>query len=410
VNFRVWGLAVVFAIVAATCVSKGVTGPPSTTTARMPTHVHKSTPPHEPTPLSPAPSPVPSPLTTCEQRVFHHLTLPQRVGQLFALGLASDRLGPAELDAIRTHHVGSVWFTEATTSGISGVRAVATAVQAQATRRATGGVRFYVAANQEGGQIQALQGAGFSTIPSAVTQGIFQPSALRRDATQWGRQLSEAGVNLDFAPVMDVVPPGTDAQNQPIGVLQREFGHDPATVGSHGRAFIRGMSAAGIATTAKHFPGLGRVRGNTDNVSGVVDTSTTTTSASLRSFRAAVATGVPLVMVALATYTRIDAAHLAVFSPTVMRLLRAGMGFNGVIASDDLGAATAVASLPPAIRALDFLTAGGDLIVSKTVAPTIEMTDAVVARARTDPAFEARVNGAVHHVLTEKDASGLLPC
>ena len=341
---------------------------------------------------------------------FDRLTLQQRVGQLFALGLANDRLGRAEREAIRSHHVGSVWFTETTTAGANAVRAVATAVQAQGTDAATGGVGFYVAANQEGGQIQALQGAGFSTIPSAVTQGTLEPPVLQRQATGWGRQLSRAGVNLNFAPVMDVVPPGTDAQNQPIGQLQREFGHDPATVATHGAAFIRGMSAAGIATTAKHFPGLGRVRGNTDNVAGVVDTVTTATDPSLHPFRAAIDAGVPFVMVALATYTRIDPAHLAVFSPKVMRLLRDGMGFDGVIVSDDLGATKAVASVPPAQRAIDFLSAGGDLIVSKTIGPTEAMADAVVAKASTDPAFQARVDDAVRHVLAAKDASALLPC
>ena len=342
--------------------------------------------------------------------MFDRLTLPQRVGQLFALGLADDRLGPAERDAIRSHHVGSVWFTETTTEGANAVGSVSAAVQAMATHAATGGVAFYVAANQEGGEIQALQGAGFSTMPSAETQGTLDPSALQADATTWGQELSAAGVNMDFAPVMDVVPPGTDAQNQPIGVLHREFGHDPATVSAHGRAFIRGMSTAGIATTAKHFPGLGRVTGNTDDVAGVVDTVTTATDPYLRSFRAAVHAGVPFVMVALATYTQIDAAHLAVFSPTVMDLLRDGMNFGGVIASDDLGAATAVADIPPARRAIDFLSAGGDLIVSKTAGPTIAMADAVVARASSDPAFDAHVEDAVRHVLAAKDASGLLPC
>jgi beta-N-acetylhexosaminidase len=342
--------------------------------------------------------------------VIERLSLPQRVGQLFSLGLTGDRLGPAERDAIRSHHVGSVWFTETTSEGASAVKAVATAVQALATRRATGGVGFYVAANQEGGEIQALRGAGFSTMPSALTQGTLDPSALQADATAWGRELSEAGVNMDFAPVMDVVPPGTDAQNQPIGVLHREFGHDPATVSAHGRAFIGGMSASGIATTVKHFPGLGRVTGNTDDVAGVVDSVTTSADPSLHPFRAAVRARVPFVMVALATYTQIDASHLAVFSPTVMRVLRDGMGFGGVIVSDDLGAATAVADIAPAQRALDFLSAGGDLIVSKTTGPTSAMADAVVARASSDPAFDAQVEDAVHRVLDAKDASGLLPC
>ena len=390
----IWGPAALIAVVAAACQSNGAAAPPPTTAGPRPT----------------ATSSTPSPVASCVDEVFDRLTPPQRVGQLFSLGLAGDRLGPAELQAIRSHHLGSVWFTETTTAGMGAIRAVATAVQAEAVVAVTGGVGFYVAANQEGGEIQALGGAGFSTIPTAVMQGTFEPSTLKRDATAWGRQLSEAGVNLDFAPVMDVVPAGTDAQNQPIGALHREFGHDPATVASHGTAFIRGMSAAGIATTAKHFPGLGRVRGNTDNVAGVVDTVTTATDASLGPFRSAVDSGVPFVMVALATYTRIDAGHLAVFSPTVMRLLRDEMGFDGVIVSDDLGATRAVAGVPPARRAIEFLAAGGDLIVSKTVGPAIAMADAVVARASTDSTFGARVDDAVRHVLAAKDASRLLPC
>jgi beta-N-acetylhexosaminidase len=293
---------------------------------------------------------------------------------------------------------------------MSAVRAVADAVQAQATRAATGGIGFYVAANQEGGEIQALRGDGFSMIPSAVSQGTFPPAALRADAATWGDELAAAGVTMDFAPVMDVVPPGTDAQNQPIGVLHREFGHDPRTVATHGAAFVRGMSAAGIATTAKHFPGLGRVAGNTDDVAGVVDDVTTPTDPFLETFRAAVGAGVPFVMVALATYTRIDADHLAVFSPAVMQLLRDEMSFDGVIVSDDLGAAEAVAGIPPAQRAIDFLSGGGDLVVSKTVEATEAMAVAVLERASTDPAFAARGDDAVHHVLAAKDASGLLPC
>jgi beta-N-acetylhexosaminidase len=381
-------LAVVLVLVTVACVSSGGTSPTSTRTH------------HTPTPST----------ATCVDSVFEHLTLPQRVGQLFALGLEGDRLGPDERDAIRSRHIGSVWFTETTTERAGAVGSVAAAVQTLATHAATGGIGFYVAANQEGGEIQALRGAGFSTMPSALTQGTLKPSALQADATAWGRELSEAGVNMDFAPVMDVVPPGTDAQNQPIGVLHREFGHDPATVAAHGTAFIRGMSAAGIATTAKHFPGLGRVLGNTDDVAGVVDSVTTATDPSLGPFQAAVHAEVPFVMVALATYTQIDPARLAVFSPTVMALLRDGMGFDGVIASDDLGAAAAVADIPPARRAIDFLSAGGDLIVSKTAGPTVAMADAVVARASSDPAFDTKVEDAVHHVLAAKEASGLLPC
>jgi len=185
----------------------------------------------------------------------------------------------------------------------------------------------------------------------------------------------------------------------------------PATVAAHGVAFIRGMQQAGVATTAKHFPGLGRVQGNTDFTAGVVDTSTTPHDSYLQSFQAAIDAGVPFVMIALATYTRIDPRHLAVFSPEVMGvILRQQMHFKGVIVSDDLGAATAVASISPAVRGIEFLTAGGDLITSQSLAAAATMDSVILKLTAADTAFRAVVNSAVMHVLSAKQAYHLLPC
>jgi beta-N-acetylhexosaminidase len=335
----------------------------------------------------------------------------QRIGQLFLLGLANDQLGAAETSAIRTYHFGSVWFVEQSTSGAPAIRSVADAVQALATAETTAGVGFFVAANQEGGIIQSLSGPGFSTIPSALDQSTVDPATLRTQAALWGRELGSAGVNLNFAPVLDVVPPGTDAQNAPIGALQRGYGHDPATVSAHALAFMRGMADAGVATTGKHFPGLGRVTGNTDFTAAVVDDVTTSNDAYLAPFRDAVAAGVPMVMVALAKYQKIDATELAVFSPTVMRqMLRVSLGFSGVVVSDDLGATVAVANIAPADRAIGFLGAGGDLIISKTVAPANAMAAAISARVSSDAAFKARVDDAALRVLRAKVTFGLARC
>lgn len=349
---------------------------------------------------------------SCTARVFAGMTESQRVGQLFIVGLTGDGLDPGTARAIRAHHFGSVMFTATSTVGVSGIRSATAAVQSLAAAQATtADTRFFVAANQEGGQIQALQGAGFLRIPSAVAQGLLPPAVLQHRAMTWGSELRAAGVNFDLAPVMDVVPQATAAQNQPIGVLQRELGHDPATVSAHGVAFIRGMSQARVATSAKHFPGLGRVRGNTDFTASVTDTVTTLDDPYLGPFQRAIDAGVPFVMVALASYTRIDAHHLAVFSPIVMRtMLRTRMHFRGVIVSDDLAAATAVASIPAATRAVDFIAAGGDMIISRLVVTAVAMHEAVLARAGDSPSFRGEVNSAVMRVLAAKQAFGLLPC
>lgn len=338
------------------------------------------------------------------------MTEDQRIGQLFLLGLAANQLGPAEVSEIQTDHVGSVWFVDRTSAGAATIRAVAAAVQAEVSGPATANVRFFVAANQEGGVIQALQGPGFSPMPSAVVQGGWPTSTLEAGATAWGQELRAAGVNVNFAPVMDTVPPGFDAQNQPIGALQREYGHDPATVGSHGTAFLQGMHQAGEAVTLKHFPGLGRVTDNTD-YTAATDGITTINDPYLQSFKQGIDAGADFVMVAIATFTRIDASHLAAFSPVVMgQMLRGDLGFKGVIVSDDLGATAAVASIPAGDRALSFLSAGGDLVISKTASATHAMVLAVRSKAAADPAFLARVNDAALRILREKQGFGLLPC
>jgi beta-N-acetylhexosaminidase len=358
-----------------------------------------------------SPTPTPTATAECAVRVLATMTTEQRIGQLFLLGLANDQLGTAEQNAIRTYHFGSVWFVEQSAAGAPAIRSVADAVQALATQETTASVRFFVAANQEGGIIQSLKGPGFSTIPSALDQSTIDPATLRTSAALWGRELASAGVNLNFAPVLDVVPAGTDAQNEPIGALQRGYGHDPATVSAHAIAFMRGMEDAGIATTGKHFPGLGRVTGNTDFTTAVVDDVTTPTDPYLAPFRDAVSAGIPMIMVALAKYQQIDPTQLAVFSTPVMRnLLRESLNFTGVVVSDDLGATAAVANIAPADRAINFLSAGGDLIISKTIAPANQMAAAISARASGGGAFQTRVDDAALRVLRLKVARGLVQC
>jgi beta-N-acetylhexosaminidase len=361
-----------------------------------------------PTPLA---TEVPTDIPTCAARTLAALTEAQRIGQLFNIGLTKDQLDTTERAAVAKYHFGSMWFTAKSSAGVAAIRAVADAVQAQATSAGTGGVGFFEAANQEGGLIQALSGPGFDTIPSALSQGALTPELLEQRAARWGSQLAAAGINLNFAPVADVVPPGTDAQNAPIGQLKREYGHDPATVASHVAAFIAGMEEAGIAASAKHFPGRGWVVGNTDFTAEVSDSVTTRDDPYLEPFATAVGSGVPFVMVALATYELVDPAHLAVFSPTVIGgMLRGDLGFDGIVISDDLGATAAVASIPPGTRAIDFLDAGGDMIVARDLASSTAMATALVTHVAEDATFRERIDDAAFRVLDAKEAAGLVDC
>jgi len=218
-------------------------------------------------------------------------------------------------------------------------------------------------------------------------------------------------VNLDLAPVADVVPAGTESANPPIGAVDRQYGSTADAVVAAAGAVVAGLAAHGVTATLKHFPGLGRVQQNTDTSPQVVDGTTTADDAQVAAFgRLAAFPAEPFVMTSSAVYSTIDPAAPAAFSPAVVTdLLRGRLRFRGVVVSDDLGNAKAVESVPVGERAVRFLAAGGTLVL--TVDPTIvpAMIDAVRARADADAGFAAQVDTAVRTALLAKARAGLLP-
>jgi beta-N-acetylhexosaminidase len=324
-------------------------------------------------------------------------------------GVQVDRTPAFVSSTLGAVHVGAILLVGQATTG---TRAVATAAsRARTVAGAPAGVRAIVAADQEGGLVQHLKGPGFEPIPSASEQAQLAPSQLRTRAKEWGEDLRAASVDLDLAPVADVVPASVGTANMPIGALHRGYGSDPSSVGRHVAAFVSGMGQAGVATAVKHFPGLGKVRGNTDVTAGVVDRVTTRDDPDLAPFGAGIEAGAGFLMVSLATYSKIDPDNRAVFSETVIDgMVRKDLGFDGVVLSDDLGAAAEVKAVPPAQRALRFLRAGGDMIVTVEVSVLPAMTQTVIAAAKSSRSFRSAVDQHVLRVLTAKRAIGLLTC
>ena len=344
------------------------------------------------------------------RRAWQRMSLPQRVGQLFMVGTPAARVDPAARAQIHRLHVGNVMLTGRSHGGVRPAARVSRELQRQVGARSTAGVPLFVGTDQEGGLVQVLQGGGFSDLPSGLQQGHWSPGHLHRAAARWARQLRQAGVNVNLAPVLDTVPgPRAARHNPPVGHYGRELGYTPAAVRRQGLAVARGMSRAGVVPAAKHFPGLGRVHANTDTSAHVTDRVTTRHDAYLRPFRAAIRAGVPMVMMSTAYYQRLDPHRPAAFSRFVITtMLRGDLGFDGVVISDDLARAREVARFSPGARAVRFLAAGGDLVLSVDPDPVPEMYDAVLDRARRHDRFRDRVGAAALRVLEAKRDRGLL--
>ncbi|MEI8411858.1 MULTISPECIES: glycoside hydrolase family 3 N-terminal domain-containing protein [unclassified Kribbella] len=364
-----------------------------------------------PTPTT-TPTPTPTPTATptqisCVDQKLQALTLREQAAQLIMTGISANGMTSSQRPIVQKQKPGGILLLGSGGS-LSHTR---TAMAASTTAATVKGIRPLIAADQEGGQIQRLKGSGFDRIPAATVQGTWSSSKLTAEAEGWGDQLKEAGVNVDLAPVADVVPSSLKQRNEPIGSLDREYGNAPGEVGPPVQAFVTGMQKAGMMTSVKHFPGLGRVRGNTDFSSGVVDSVTARGDADLQPFADGIKAGADMVMISTATYTKIDPKNRAVFSPTVIQgMVRGDLQWNGVVITDDVGAAAEVASVPAGQRATRFVAAGGDIVINAKAGLTVTMVNALVTKAEQDKAFAAQLTSSVRRVLTLKESHGLVSC
>ena len=333
-------------------------------------------------------------------------SLEEKVGQLMMVGVDAQAPKQSSNEAVDTHHVGNIFIAGRTTAGSQATQKVISSFTSKVGPGTTHATPMLVATDQEGGEVQVLAGSGFSDIPSALDQSAQPRDQLVASARTWGKELADVGVNMNLAPVADLVDIARPASNEPIGRWGREYGHDTATVSSQAGAFAEGMQASKVIPTYKHFPGLGRVKDNTDTSAGVVDSTTTRSADTAVSviFGAAIAAGAPVIMVSSATYSLIDPSAPAVFSSTIVTdMLRREMGFSGVVITDDVSAAVQVQDVSAGDRAVRAIRAGCDLVLA-SADPTVaaDMVKALIATARSDPAFAARVDESATRVLNLK--------
>lgn len=400
-------LALTTAVLLAACSGAGSEpspGPASSAAQGSPSSAAPSPTPSTSSSATPSPTPEPTGSPDQPDDVLAGWSLEQKVGQLLMVGVAVDDPAAVSAESIRDKHVGNVFLHGRSTAGVDATRELVDEYTSLVSRRSTHGTPLLVATDQEGGLVQVLRGPGFSDIPKATEQATWKPATLQDRAEGWGDELAAAGINLNLAPVMDLVDEGDAADNPPIGYFGRNYGFTPKAVVRSADAFSAGQRAAGVEPVIKHFPGLGRVTQNTDTDADVTDDVTTRDDPSVRIFARGIDAGARYVMMSTAVYERIDPDAPAAFSPVVVDdLLRGDLEFDGVVMTDDLSAAVQVQAWTPGQRAVDAVDAGVDLVLASadpSVAPA--MADALVAKARKDPDFAKKVDASARRVLAAK--------
>jgi beta-N-acetylhexosaminidase len=218
------------------------------------------------------------------------------------------------------------------------------------------GLPLLVAVDDEGGQVQPLEGV-LDELPSAAALAQESPEALTALAAARGAELRELGINLVFAPVVDVGSAG--------GIGDRSFGDTSDVVSSKAGAYAAGLRRAGVLPVLKHFPGQGHADADTHEGPSVVPALELLRSSDLVPYDAILAGSPNGVMVGHLDVPGLTEAGVpASLSPAAIGLLRAGYEFAGLVVTDDLAAMQAVRSrfeVPEAAERA--LAAGADLLL-----------------------------------------------
>lgn len=212
----------------------------------------------------------------------------------------------------------------------------------QALRRAASLPPLIVAADQEGGIVSHLAPV-LTELPSLATLADLPADLRDRMAEEYGRihgrELATLGVNLNFAPVLDLRPRTRLTQFDFHTLIDRRaISGDPAKVADVALPYIHGLETYRVGATVKHFPGLGRVRGDTHHFSADLDTPVDELEASdWHPFKRALAGSRATLMVGHVKLAAVDPDRAASHSKKVIDgIIRGRWNYQGVIITDDL--------------------------------------------------------------------------
>ena len=293
----------------------------------------------------------------------------------------------------------------------------------QKANAADGRPQLFISIDQEGGAVSRLA-TGTLLTGNMALGATGSEEAAHKSGEIIGEELSALGINVDFAPVLDV---NSDPSNPVIGT--RSFSDDPGLVSEMGRSFIRGLHSKNIITALKHFPGHGDT--GTDSHTGlpvIEKTYSELKKNELRPFAAGISAGAEMIMTAHIQYPNIETGTYrsaltgediflpATLSETIITdILRGDMGYNGVVVTDAMNM-DAIAGHFKKLDAIELaINAGIDMLLMpgapysasgiKELENTISRT---VGRVESGKISMERVDAAVRRILTLKEKRGLL--
>lgn len=308
------------------------------------------------------------------------LSLKQQIGQMLIAGfkgLEVKRDHPIVRDIIEYNISGVILYDEDVTDPNKHWCNIQTPEQTRElinSLQDIGDNKLIISVDQEGGYVNRLKEKyGFPPCPPWSEIGSVNDIKKTKDFSEnVAKTLIDTGFNLNFAPVVDVKTTGKSY----VSKLERCFHSDPKTVAEHASIFISAHKERGVATTLKHFPGLGSASADTHE--GFAEITDLWTEDELLPYKMLIARiDVDLILVGHCVHRDIDPNWPASMSTkTVNSLLRNTLGFDGVVICDDpmMGAISKNYTFETAMEMIinagvDLLCFGNNLVYNKDIVP-----------------------------------------
>jgi beta-N-acetylhexosaminidase len=335
------------------------------------------------------------------QSIITEMSDEELLAQTFMLGWVGAEPSPIIIDWVRERGIGGIkifgWNTDDT---LKLAETVGILQQFSLDRKFN--IPLLIATDQEGGWVRHIKGATSETPGNMAIGASGVPNDAYLAGYYIGRELALLGVNMNFAPTVDLY---TNTGSRLIG--PRAFGDDPVKTGILGTAFVKGQAAAGVMATAKHFPGHGDTDLDSHGILPEIDADIDLLwERELVPYRMLSKENIPAIMSGHLAFPNTPAGiEPASLSKWILTdLLRKKMGFNGIIITDDLmmnGAAVSAGSLSRAAK--QALIAGNDIVMlSKTPFLYDPIWTMLLDSMKAEPDFKSRVKDAAFRIIKLK--------
>ncbi|PIC57429.1 beta-N-acetylhexosaminidase [Sporosarcina sp. P12(2017)] len=336
------------------------------------------------------------------QAVIEGMQLDEKLGQLILMGVQGPQLDSVAKAFIQDRHVGGIiLFTRNFVSVSQSLSLINDLKQANTNAKTP----LFISADEEGGRVTRLP-KGLVKTPSNREVGIAENGKYAYDVGELiGRKMSAFGLNMNFAPVLDV---DSNPDNPVIG--DRSYGNDAQLVSKAGIQQANGMASQHVIPVVKHFPGHGDTSVDSHiNLPVITHNKERLKNVELLPFKQAIEGGVNAVMVGHLLVEAYDSKTPASFSKIIIQdLLRDELQFDGVVITDDLVMGAIGENYTIGEVAVQSIVAGGDiLLVGHRYSPVNELLSALEEALNEGVFTEQRINQSVERVLLLKQQYGV---